>query len=55
MAETPEKKEIPIAEAIPEPTPSAPALPQTASEIPLIALFGAMSVSLAVILKKLVS
>jgi hypothetical protein len=55
MAETPEKKEIPIAEAIPEPAPSAPVLPQTASEIPLIALFGAMSVSLAFLLKKLVS
>ena len=59
VAETPERKEIPIAEAIPEPAPeceaSAPALPTTASRIPLIALFGIMSVSFAFILRRLVS
>jgi hypothetical protein len=59
VAETPERKEIPIAEAIPAPAPesveSAPALPKTASEVPLIALFGVLSVSFAFILKRLVS
>ena len=57
VAETPEKKEIPIAEAIPAPAPESveSALPTTASEVPLIALFGLMSVSLAFVLKRLVS
>ena len=59
VAETPEKKEVPIAEAIPAPAPesvaSAPALPKTASEVPLIALFGLISVSFAFLLKRLVS
>lgn len=59
VAETPEQKEVPIAEAIPAPAPesvaSAPALPKTASEVPLIALFGALSVSFALILKRFVS
>lgn len=59
VAETPERKEVPLAEAIPAPTPEtlspAPALPKTASEVPLIALFGALSVSFALILKRFVS
>jgi hypothetical protein len=59
VAETPEQKEVPIAEAIPTPVPetvaSAPALPKTASQVPLIALFGVMSVSLAFILKRFAS
>lgn len=57
VAETPEQKEVPIAEAIPAPAPeaSAPVLPATASQIPLIALFGVMLVSIAFILKRLVS
>jgi hypothetical protein len=59
VAETPEQKEIPIAEAIPAPAPesveSAPVLPKTASEVPLIALLGVLSVSFAFILKRLMS
>ena len=59
VAETPERKEVPLAEAIPAPAPEtlspAPALPRTASEVPLIALFGALSVSFALILKRFVS
>jgi hypothetical protein len=59
VAETPEQKEVPLAEAIPAPAPEtlspAPALPKTASEVPLIALFGALSVSFALILKRFVS
>jgi len=59
VAETPEQKEIPIAEAIPAPAPesveSAPVLPKTASEVPLIALLGVLSVSFAFILKRFVS
>jgi len=59
VAETPERKEVPLAEAIPAPAPEtlspAPALPKTASEVPLIALFGALSVSFALILKRFVS
>jgi hypothetical protein len=59
VAETPEQKEVPIAEAIPAPAPetvaSTPTLPKTASQIPLIALFGVISVSFAFILKRFVS
>jgi hypothetical protein len=59
VAETPERKEVPLAEAIPAPAPEtlspAPALPKTASEVPLIALFGALSVGFALILKRFVS
>jgi outer membrane biosynthesis protein TonB len=57
VAETPERKEIPIAEAIPASAPESveSALPKTASEVPLIALLGAMSVSFALLLKRLVS
>ncbi len=59
VAETPEQTEVAIAEVIPTPAPetvaSAPALPKTASEVPLIALFGVMSVSFAFILKRFLS
>jgi hypothetical protein len=59
VAETPEQKEVPIAEVIPTPAPetvaSAPVLPKTASQVPLIALFGVLSVSFAFVLKRLVS
>jgi len=59
VAETPEQKEVPIAELIPTPASetvaSAPVLPKTASQIPLIALFGVLSVSFAFALKRLVS
>jgi len=58
VAETPEKKEEPIAEFIPLPPPVAnaetAALPQTGSQIPLIALFGALSISFAFLLKRFV-
>jgi hypothetical protein len=63
VAETPEKKEVAIAEVIPTPAPetenltpaAAPVLPKTASQVPLIALFGALSVSFAFLLKRFVS
>jgi hypothetical protein len=59
VAETPEQKEVPIAEVIPTPAPetvaSAPVLLKTASQVPLIALFGVLSVSFAFVLKRLVS
>ena len=59
VAETPEQKEVAIAEVVPTPAPetvsSAPALPKTASEIPLIALLGVLSVSFAFVLKRFVS
>lgn len=59
VAETPEQKEVPIAEAIPAPAPetlsATPTLPKTASQVPLIALFGGMLVSFAFVLKKFVS
>lgn len=59
VAETPEQKEVAIAEVVPTPAPetvsSAAALPKTASQIPLIALLGVMSVSFAFILKRFVS
>lgn len=59
VAETPEQKEVPIAEVIPAPAPetvdSAPSLPKTASQVPLIALFGVFSVSFALLLKRFVS
>jgi hypothetical protein len=58
VAETPEQKEVPIAEVIPTPAPetvaSAPSLPKTASQVPLIALFGVLSVSFAFVLKRFV-
>jgi hypothetical protein len=58
VAETPEQKEVPIAEVIPTPAPetvaSAPSLPKTASQVPLIVLFGVLSVSFAFVLKRFV-
>jgi len=57
VEETPEKKEVPIADAIPAPeaVESAPVLPNTASEVPLIALLGMLSVTFAFVLKRFVS
>lgn len=59
VRETPEKTEVAMAEVPPTPAPPtaapAPALPKTASQIPLIALFGALSVSFAFILKRFMS
>jgi len=58
FVETPEQKEVAVAEAIPTPAPTpapAPALPKTASQVPLIALLGMLSVTFAFILKRFVS
>ncbi len=61
VAETPEKKETTIAEFIPLPgreagaISPAPVLPKTASQIPLIALLGTLSVSFAFVLKRFMS
>ena len=61
MAETPENKEIPIAEFIPltgrDTGTLSPlrALPKTASQVPLVALFGALSMSFAFLLKRFLS
>ena len=61
VAETPEQKEVPVAQAIQTPAPEAetltpaPVLPKTASQIPLLALLGMLSVSVAFILRRLVS
>ena len=56
VAETPAQKEVPIADAIraPEAVESAPVLPKTASEVPLIALLGMLSVAFAFVLKRFV-
>ena len=63
VAETPQEKEVTVAEAFPTeppateklaPTP-APALPKTASSVPLIGLIGAFSLGFALALKRLVS
>jgi len=58
VEETPERKELPLPEAIRAPAPETAAetstLPKTASQIPAIALFGGMMVSFALILKKFV-
>ncbi len=58
VAETPEKTEVPITEVIPLPareseTLTAAELPKTASQVPLIAMFGLMSISLAFALKRI--
>lgn len=58
VAETPEQTETPVevAEATPPPAPEpvpAPALPKTASDAPLIALLGMLSIASALILKRL--
>jgi hypothetical protein len=61
VAETPEQKEVAIAEVAPTPAPEtetlspAPALPKTASPVPLIALLGVLSVSFAFVLKRFLS
>jgi len=61
VAETPEKTEVPIPEAMPIPAQGtetlspAPALPKTASQVPLIALLGLLSVTFAFMLKRFVS
>jgi len=63
VAETPEQKEVAIAEVIPTPAPAtenlssapAPALPESASPVPLIALLGALSVTFAFALKRFLS
>jgi len=63
VAETPEQKEVAIAEVFPIEPPAteklapapAPALPKTASPVPLIGLLGALSVGFAFALKRLVS
>jgi hypothetical protein len=58
VAETPEQTEVPIEEVLPTPaqtTPAltqAPALPKTASEIPLIALIGMLCVTFAFALRR---
>ena len=62
VAETPEQQEVSIAQVVPAPEAETlvaravptPTLPQTASQIPAVALFGGMMVSLAIILKRLV-
>jgi len=61
VSETPERTEVPIPETVPVPAKGTetlsptPALPKTASEVPLIALFGVLSVTFAFMLKRLVS
>ncbi len=62
VAETPQKEEVPVAQVVESPAPvevaqAAPAkeLPKTASQTPLVALLGLISLSLAVVLKRLVS
>jgi len=63
VAETPEQKEVTVAEVFPTEPPAsenlapapAPALPKTASPVPLIALLGTLSVGFAFALKRLVS
>jgi len=61
VSETPEKTEVAIAEALPTPDRSVetltptPVLPKTASQVPLIALLGVLSVMFAFGLKRFVS
>jgi LPXTG-motif cell wall-anchored protein len=59
VAETPELKEVPIAEAIPAPSTetlsASPQLPLTGSQVPLIVLLGLLSVTFAFVLKRFVS
>jgi len=58
MAETPQQKEVTVAEAFPteppatEPLTPGPALPKTASEVPLIGLMGALWLGFALALKR---
>jgi acyl transferase domain-containing protein len=59
VAETPEKTEVPIEEVLPttvQPVQTiapAPELPKTASNVPLIALLGMLSVAIAFVLRRL--
>jgi hypothetical protein len=55
VAETPEKTEAPVEAAVaqPEAPVPEPALPKTASNIPLIALLGLLSLTSALVLKRL--
>jgi hypothetical protein len=55
VEETPERTEVPIPTQETETLTPAPALPKTASEIPLIALLGMLSVTFAFMLKRFVS
>ena len=55
VEETPERTEVPIPTRETETLTPAPALPKTASEIPLIALLGMLSVTFAFMLKRFVS
>lgn len=61
VAETPEQTEVQIAEVFPTQAPGtatltpAPALPKTASPVPLIGLLGILSISFAFVLRRLVS
>jgi hypothetical protein len=49
VADIPEQKEVAVAEAV-----TAPALPSTASELPLIGLPGLLSVTFGLVLKSVV-
>jgi hypothetical protein len=59
VAETPQEKEVTVAEAFPtEPRPVealTPTLPKTASPVPFVGLVGMLSVGLALALKRLMS
>ena len=61
VAETPENTEVAIPEALPVPSQQtetlspAATLPKTASQVPLIALLGVLSVTFAFVLKRFVS
>jgi hypothetical protein len=55
VEETPQQTEVPIPTQATETLSPAPALPKTASDVPLIALFGMLSVTFAFALKRLVS
>jgi hypothetical protein len=61
VAETPQQTEVSIADIVPAPIAETlmaravptPTLPKTASQIPLFALLGGMSISFAIILKRM--
>lgn len=63
FAETPEQKEVTVAEVFPTQPPATerlaptatPALPKTASPVPVIAVLGVLSMGLAFALKRIVS
>jgi hypothetical protein len=54
VSETPEQKEVEVAEVLPLTAP-IPALPKTASSVPLLGLLGMLSVTFAFALKRLLS